>query len=1479
MGLKSGFPIYPSGINYNVSLSFPGPPSIISEGKDSALMLPNSDYLVEFIGGNIGISDNMQKATMFKNLNSPVASSNEMVFRSFADTNKIELDSDTSKYEKNGKLSLPKDDIKLSPENDLLGLKGLEVTTLKSMFETQKPYMEIAKLVIGNLAKLEDITARVMPLLGVPLSTKSKKPKGNPDAIGYESGKELKKELAKIKAIQNKGGAIKVGPNGTIIKLDDESVVGNTNNSNNSASDGDWQIISAIYSTGQFQPEVDYKYKYIDLPADSELGEAIDDLNLDEDRDPYSKHKPKSIILGVFDSKGAPLNPLSKVKGINNQGEKVDTNFNKVSWLLDSPKWVFNNGSYQWPVFGGASTRTDGNGDTIYYQSGQINILNGEKAIPGTPIITGFASVEESEYRNFFTDLMNIKMLDIEDLTQVERNDIALDIVSRLNIKSHLENVFVWGQAKSSIYNKIGIPQQYLLDNGLQPSEDDPYPSLIKKSFKPFKIYSESAKNDEKLKEYARSKGLVDDDAGWIWVDPESDYVTKVIRVDPTTKITYNYAQGQPEVVADIKSFVKNVSTFQISDNRVFNMEVYRSVGDVDSDNNLIYSEFDISNDITSYDLENWNYIDNDGLVTEFGTVNNEPTQNSNSFKLTMWGNTPTPYYNTGENLYVSIEVSGSYFYFDEVENIGGNWMVKNNRVDLTGINGIESLSPEQLTNFYNNYKSNNGYTLQTTIDVVTTTGTGSSASSTTTQQTVNISGSSVFGNPEDITTNGKKRLGDQSLVEIEDNKILKWYYMIPNDDTGDYGNGNWNGGLPPNGTKRTFVIDSETMGNDNESPVDTNTDETIPEFQIRVRDDDSTGRVIDPSKVLNSQLTVIDPFSLGKYGHGSNDFPQDIDVIKRYMLTELDTESYYIIEGVLPDLVDDDGKFNNGVSSNTGSGGEGSYKLPDAIGAIKVFLSVLGDIFGKLIPTIIKTIQLFKNPVSFVTSIISEQMKDGFIFASDNSTSAFSEGKQFQDNIPNDGDERVRKRGVRDLGDFFKTTTLSNFIFVRDDGEFGSVIDGMAGIPFSIFGASIPFGMEMDFSKIPGSPINLAYPSSMNLDKVKNLQSFISPKSFDDTTASNLASQINEASKPVPGKDESNINPNVGGDRSDGKNSTKTKIEFEDGSSIFIDDGSVNDYVLDNKSRYNFVYVSEQSKNQLNEADSLIETGTEDNLKKALNILDDVSKQNPNNKEIAEKKDSLKDKLGRIQAAEQPLLKMILGLVTLPIKIIGGIIEWIMEFFKKMTNPMKLPSLLAEFLSFSWVTQFFTPKGLLEMAGIKIKPEKIAEWAALAKLPTLPKDVDLADLNEFLSLGFGVKLPTYTKEQYSAIRPDIPLRLMTALFCFIEKLINGIIDFIWSTLGIEAVIPPPHIKLCSDSDKGSMSPEDISKILSGELPNGTVGGSGVSNGSTDGSDSEFGGFYYEVELPDGEIKKFLDRESLDTFVEDNRDINYNFTF
>ena len=89
-------------------------------------------------------------------------------------------------------------------------------------------------------------------------------------------------------------------------------------------------------------------------------------------------------------------------------------------------------------------------------------------------------------------------------------------------------------------------------------------------------------------------------------------------------------------------------------------------------------------------------------------------------------------------------------------------------------------------------------------------------------------------------------------------------------------------------------------------------------------------------AKPINEPLKKAELFSTGKYGSGDSNNPQEIDVIKRYMLTDLDTESYYIIEGVLTEKNTQTGDN----AANAAGGGGGYYRLPHAIGAAKVFLS-----------------------------------------------------------------------------------------------------------------------------------------------------------------------------------------------------------------------------------------------------------------------------------------------------------------------------------------------------------------------------------------------------------------------------------------------------------------------------------------------------------------------------------------------------------
>ena len=449
MPLPGLFPIYPESLTkFHVSLAIPmlGNSEILKPLGITAsypLLIPNVDFIQSFINGDIGIAKKAIQESLFQNFNHPSAANNEKVFKDFSKVSGSEI-TDINKYKKNGKLKMPKEDVK-SPNMDGIGYNGFERTLLTSIFETQKPYFDIAKLVIGNVAKIEDIVARVMPLLSInPLKAKSEKPNtnggisgGRPKAIGYQSGIELKNALSRLQSLSLKDGSINIDKDGKVTpsySMTHQTPSTSTTNGEPSLSSGSsWKVLSTIYSTGYFRPEINYKYTYIDLPLDAEPPDSTFDLNLNDDGDPYKKYKPKNIIFGIFKSDGTPLNPLERLKsiGINNGNiQDVDTPYFKSNWILDSPKWKFPSGQFQWPTFGTPTYRWEryggadikesktqpGNSDITppyqikKYKKGEKNILNKEDAIEGDPIIVQFDSVETTEYSNFFSDLTKFRM-------------------------------------------------------------------------------------------------------------------------------------------------------------------------------------------------------------------------------------------------------------------------------------------------------------------------------------------------------------------------------------------------------------------------------------------------------------------------------------------------------------------------------------------------------------------------------------------------------------------------------------------------------------------------------------------------------------------------------------------------------------------------------------------------------------------------------------------------------------------------------------------------------------------------------------------------------------------------------------------------------------------------------------------------------------------------------------------------------------
>ena len=1519
MALPGLFPIYPNPIPmlYQVSLSLPPLPvseisKVIGITGSAAFLVPNIDYLQKFIGGNIGIADKMAKETLLKNFNSPFAQ-NDKVFKAYARLNDIDIP-DINKYKKDGKIKFPKEEIP-APTVEDMGLKAFEKTIMTSIFETQKPYFEVAKLVIGNVAKIEDIIARVMPLLGVPLKTKSLKPVGNngvpngrPKAIGYKNGSELKKALSKLQTISKDGSTIKIDKNGNATR--DVTPTGTASVSGNSGVSDNWKIISTVYSTGIYIPGINYQYKYIDLTARPKKAEETAELNLSDD-DPYTKYKPERIILGIFRADGTPLNPNEKLNTIGISGNNIvynPTPFKRADWILKSPKWhlpILGNFTdtrpviHVWPSFGTPiykwvknfvftedSKTSPGEGWEIKkYKEEDKNLLTNDPAIKDDPIIVGFDSNQVNEYKSYFTDTVRYKMDQSKDLEKNEKRKYTNDIVNQLNISSHLQNVFLYGQSKSSVYKQI---------NG-----NAAYPDKLKIAFKPFQIYSAGAEGDEKLSAYNKTYGQ---QPGFIWIDPESDYETKIIRVDPTTKIAFTEAKGAPQISSTIKSFVKNKTIFSLSNGQNFNIDIKK--------NNLVVQSY---TNVNQYILENWNYKSDVSLSPE------KRVENLASYDVSIWSGTSNKNYaNKSDEIFKTDDN------WVELSKVGTQWFYKefyfnttSNQVDPV-YNQFVSTRSDKLDDYYSRYLLNKQsiiyYTYDAPADVVNAINSGTNSVPTT---TTIISLDTIFTKMKVYkpTQNGRKKLLDGSLIEVNNSKVIKWYFLK---NTYDKSN------LPEFGKETGIVINyNGGLDIDGNLPVTTSSKE-ISLYQIKAESTDFPyGKIIDPSKITNEQLSKDELFSKGKYGVGDDESPQEIEVIQRYMLTDMDTESYYIIEGILTDK----NTQTDPVPSSSGGGGSqpggGYYRMPHALGATKVFLSLIVDIISKLIPQIVKLIALFKNPGSFIIEIIKEKLGEGFSMFSKESFATFEKAKALKDEIVKDakstadskssGSKPKNSDKVNKLKDTFKNSPLSNHVFVDKKGNYKFLLDGLAMLPFEIFGLNIPFGAELNFDNIPSTPIKLILDAKMA--KVKNLQDFLTPKikSFKNVPGGDGKAPTN-AGKLAPGL---NISDLKSAKSPIYKRNTNLELNTND---VTVDiKYSTGNFI--NGIDYNYIYINQDQGKVLSAAEDLSNTPNEsvdlDKAKKVVDDLNDALKLDPTNQALKDALNKLRGKLGSLADSTQPLIKMLLGIVTIPIKIVGGIIEWLMKFFKSLTNPLTLPSKIIELLSFSWIMDIMSPAAILKLVGIKFKPEKLVEWLALTKVPNLkvpipkipnvpfqsnipsgfdlpslnyykdaipkgkfliPDDYDIADLNLFFSAPFLPKLPTYTARQFRE-NPTRPLKLVLPTLCFFEKIINGIIDFIWSTLGIEALIPPPHIKLCANSANPDINDAiKLAKDLEKTSAEPTTGGGTFSNGTGNDVPSD-AGFLYDITLDNGTVIKGLNYEEMQKYVKDHEDIGYDFKF
>lgn len=1396
------FPLYRDNVlrgpSY-VSLSIPPVPSAIlkslnMEGK-SSFIIPNIEYIKKVVNGDLGIADTALKNTIFKNINSPKAINDLAVLKKFSQVSGMKIanndldlsEFDFTKYKKGDVFRIPKSDIK--PPEMLMGFKSLEMTTLKSIFETQKPYIDIINIVLDSLGSVEDIVARVMPLASSnPLTHKSKKPVANggsgkrPKAIGFGGGLEMKTALNDLKNITSDKTDNKTSNNTSKIDTSpkQDNVIDTNITSNSEANYDDpvvrelsknYKIIDVKYSTGIFIPKIDYEYSYVQLPPDPEIPNNKLENDPVED-DPYDKWKPKNLIFGIFDSNGLPVNPNESLKTSGYSGNnktELTTPFKRVDWLIDNPKWKFTSGEWAWPslgepnyvftngIFSRVSKTKPENSDLMpswrlkKYEEGDKNLINKMDAMPGDPVIDSFDNNDKSVFQKYFKEYTELSFRD-KNLTSQDKKDATKTITDNLEIESHLENLSKYGQNKVSVYNSS-------------------FPDALKKTLVPHKIYVPESKADPKLS----------DQNGMIWIDPESDYDMKIIKVIPVTKLKNNNLNGESK----IKTFIKNVITLSLSNNSNFNIDVYK---------NSTLEESLLN--VDKYILENWN-------------IEKNKISNDNEFSINIWSETPIrKYKNTTYDRWYNLE----NLFYTNISKKGNNWYYKNE-------------------------------------------------------------------NPTSLDIDGYKKLSDdRTYVYVKNGIIQRWYYLYREDlSIGKSGTFK----LPELAENKKIILD---INNENIST----TSEKIPLYQFKV---ENNGYVVsDPYKLNNKFLNIGELYSKESYEIGTNENPQKLEILERYQLTDLDTETYYIIEG---SKIEDKDDANKNKKNINGENSSSWYRLPHAVGAFVPFIKLLVKIFSKLIPSINTFINLLTDPAKFITDIVSNKLSESFPFLSKETFDTFknlSDKIKNKDSIINDKGGTffidslqksfsptlkeltfVNKFGIPNSQNLSKSNDRLKDLWdkrapvIKNNENFGDLaflLDGKSTLPFRILGNEFNFGLELKMLNLLNqqTPLKLIFDYTKK-NKKQTDKSKVDPKKSDGTNPTKGNVTGGGLIPPIVSK---NLDP---------KQYEVVSIWYSTG-----------DYIEGVDYEYSYITLEEQQ--LIEEVDDLIETNQIDNLELAKDKLNNKILENNNNglktsAPVKNKLNIVNSLIEKLNGEIQPIIKLILSLVTTPLTIIGDIVKWIMDFFKSLTNPIKLPGKISEFLSFSWIMDFFTPKGIMNIMGIKFKPELLPMWIASAESGTLPDDYELADMSKFFSAPFIGKLPTYTlgnfKQKMKVGDSLFPMKMVIPSLCFIEKIINGFIDFVWSIMGIEPLIKAPHIKLCPETTK----PEDIQKILNGELPSVDKKSNVTQINSTDPYNEtvETTSYVYVVKMANGETKEFLDRDSLDKFIEENKNINFEFDF
>jgi hypothetical protein len=318
-----------------------------------------------------------------------------------------------------------------------------------------------------------------------------------------------------------------------------------------------------------------------------------------------------------------------------------------------------------------------------------------------------------------------------------------------------------------------------------------------------------------------------------------------------------------------------------------------------------------------------------------------------------------------------------------------------------------------------------------------------------------------------------------------------------------------------------------------------------------------------------------------------------------------------------------------------------------------------------------------------------------------------------------------------------------------------------------------------------------------------------------------------------------------------------------------------------------------------------------------ALLKYDEALKSDPNNKLIEDKLTSL---MKKIPNYNQPVIEMLLTLVTAPLTLISKVVEKILDFFTNLTLA-KLATDIVDFISFKWILDIFDPSIIFGIFGLDTLPIPLPgnpAWIQATALfatykkgsipddPNKPKTIPPGmptkngsfNFNDVIGLGFApfMKRPTigktpmpvgssslskehiqtmfknspkieYKKFNLSGVPPIT--ELISQFICFIESIINSVIDLFWAILGLEALIAPPHIDLCSKFN--TMNPQSMADILNGKFTDPLSASASINDSKNN--------FIYEIKTSDGRDIRELNQVELQQWIDDNKGYTFDFSY